>query len=51
MATRHSSTTVTTGTYVEVTVGQHDVLDSMGTLVEQVGDDPYGPVVVKETPL
>jgi integrase len=37
---RHSSITVTTGTYVEVIEGvQRDALDSMGTLFEQVGGD------------
>ena len=37
---RHSSITVTTGTYVEVIEAvQRDALDSMGTLFEQVGDD------------
>ena len=36
---RHSSITVTTGTYVEVIEAvQRDALDSMGTLFEQVGD-------------
>jgi integrase len=37
---RHSSISVTTGTYVEVIEAvQRDALDSMGTLFEQVGDD------------
>jgi hypothetical protein len=40
---RHSSITVTTGTYVEVIEAvQGDALDSMGTLFEQVGDDSSG---------
>ena len=40
---RHSSITVTTGTYVEVIDAvQRDALDSMGTLFEQVGDDSSG---------
>jgi hypothetical protein len=40
---RHSSITVTTGTYVEVIEAvQRDALDSMGTLFEQVGDDSSG---------
>ena len=38
---RHSSITVTTGTYVEVIEAvQRDALDSMGTLFAHVGDDP-----------
>jgi integrase len=37
---RHSSITVTTGTYVEVIEAvQRDALDSMGTLFAHVGDD------------
>jgi site-specific recombinase XerC len=37
---RHSSISVTTGTYVEVTEAvQRDAVDSMATLFEQVGDD------------
>jgi integrase len=37
---RHSSITVTTGTYVEVIEAvQRDALNSMGTLFEQAGDD------------
>jgi hypothetical protein len=40
---RHSSITVTTGTYVEVIEAvQRDALDSMGTRFEQVGDDSSG---------
>jgi integrase len=40
---RHSSISVTTGTYVEVIEAvQRDALDSMGTLFEQVGDDSSG---------
>jgi hypothetical protein len=40
---RHSSITVTTGTYVEVIEAvQRDPLDSMGTLFEQVGDELSG---------
>jgi hypothetical protein len=46
---RHSSISVTTGTYVEVIEAvQRDTLDSMGTLFEQTGDDSSGPVVVNE---
>jgi hypothetical protein len=45
---RHSSITVTTGTYVEVIEAvQRDALDSMGSLFAQVGDGPHQPVVVK----
>ena len=37
---RHSSITVTTGTYVEVIEAvQRDALDSMGTLFAHMGDD------------
>jgi integrase len=37
---RHSSITVTTGTYVEVIEAvQRDALDSMGTLFEHVDDE------------
>jgi hypothetical protein len=37
---RHSSITVTTGTYVEVIEAvQRDALDSMGALFEQGGDE------------
>jgi integrase len=40
---RHSSITVTTGTYVEVIEAvQRDALDSMGTLFEQAGDKLSG---------
>jgi integrase len=40
---RHSSITVTTGTYVEVIEAvQRDALDSMSILFEQVGDDSSG---------
>jgi hypothetical protein len=46
---RHSSITVTTGTYVEVIEAvQRDALDSMGALFEQVGRRIVGPLVVKE---
>ena len=45
---RHSSITVTTGTYVEVIEAvQRDALDSMGTLFAHVGDDSRQPIVVK----
>jgi Phage integrase family len=40
---RHSSITVTTGTYVEVIEAvQRDALDSMGALFEHVGDESSG---------
>jgi integrase len=49
---RHSSITVTTGTYVEVIEAvQRDALDSMGTLFEQVDDESSGRLSSMKSPL
>lgn len=49
---RHSSITVTTGTYVEVIEAvQRDALDSMGTLFEQAGDESWGRLSSKKSRL
>lgn len=49
---RHSSITVTTGTYVEVIEAvQRDALDSMGTLLEQAGDESPGRLSSKKSRL
>ena len=49
---RHSSISVTTGTYVEVIEAvQRDALDSMGSLFEQVGDDSSGRLSSKKSRL
>jgi hypothetical protein len=49
---RHSSITVTTGTYVEVIEAvQRDALDSMGALFEQVGDESSGRLSSKKSRL
>lgn len=49
---RHSSITVTTGTYVEVIEAvQRDALDSMGTLFEQAGDESPGRLSSKKSRL
>jgi hypothetical protein len=45
---RHSSITVTTGTYVEVVEAvQRDALDSMSTLFAHAGDDSRRPLSAK----
>jgi hypothetical protein len=49
---RHSSITVTTGTYVEVIEAvQRDAVDSMGALFEQVGDESSGRLSSKKSRL
>lgn len=49
---RHSSITVTTGTYVEVIEAvQRDALDSMGSLFAHVGDGSTSPLSSKTGPL
>ena len=49
---RHSSITVTTGTYVEVIEAvQRDALDSMGALFEQGGDESSGRLSSKKSRL
>jgi len=49
---RHSSITVTTGTYVDVIEAvQRDALDSMGTLFEQAGDESSGRLSSKKSRL
>ena len=49
---RHSSITVTTGTYVEVIEAvQRDALDSMGALFEHVGDESSGRLSSKKSGL
>lgn len=49
---RHSSITVTTGTYVEVIEAvQRDALDSMGTLFEHLDDESADPLSSKKSPL
>ena len=49
---RHSSITVTTGTYVEVIEAvQRDALDSMGALFEQVGDESSARLSSKQSRL
>lgn len=49
---RHSSITVTTGTYVEVIEAvQRDALDSMGTLFEHLGDESSGRLSSKQSRL
>jgi hypothetical protein len=49
---RHSSITVTTGTYVEVIEAvQRNALDSMGTLFEQVDDESSGRLSSMKAPL
>ena len=49
---RHSSITVTTGTYVEVIEAvQRDALDSIGTLFEEVGDESLGRLSSKKSRL
>ena len=49
---RHSSISVTTGTYVEVIEAvQRDALDSMGSLFEQVGDESSGRLSSKKSRL
>jgi hypothetical protein len=49
---RHSSITVTTGTYVEVIEAvQRDALDSMGSLFAHVGNGSTSPLSSKTGPL
>jgi integrase len=49
---RHSSITVTTGTYVEVIEAvQRDALDSMGTLFERMDDESAGRLSSMKPPL
>ena len=49
---RHSSISVTTGTYVEVIEAvQRDALNSMGTLFEHVGDESSGRLSSKKSRL
>ena len=49
---RHSSITVTTGTYVEVIEAvQRDALDSMGSLFAHVGDGTTSQLSSKTSPL
>ena len=49
---RHSSITVTTGTYVEVIEAvQRDALDSMGSLFAHVGDSSTSQLSSKTSPL